>query len=56
MPKKKYTLTFKAKIIISILQVEKEFNEICTENNLNLNMVRKWKQYSITITKDTKIV
>lgn len=56
MPKKKYTPTFKAKIVISILQVEKEFNKICTENNYDFNMVRKWKQYSIPITKDTKIV
>ena len=44
MPKKKYTPAFKAKIVISIIQGEKEFNEICTENNLNPNMVRKWKQ------------
>lgn len=44
MPKKKYTPTFKANIVISIIQGEKEFNEICAENNLNPNMVRKWKQ------------
>lgn len=44
MPKKKYTPSFKAKIVIAILQGEKEFNELCAENNLNPNMVRKWKQ------------
>lgn len=44
MPKKKYTPAFKAKIVITILQGEKEFNELCAENNLNPNMVRKWKQ------------
>lgn len=44
MPKKKYTPSFKAKIVIAILQGDKEFNEICAENNLNPNMVRKWKQ------------
>ena len=44
MPSKKYTAEFKAKIILSILQGDKEFNEICSEHNLNPNMVRKWKQ------------
>ena len=32
------------KIIIAILQCDKELNAICAENNLNSNMVRKWKQ------------
>lgn len=32
------------KIIIAILQGDKELNAICAENNLNSNMVRKWKQ------------
>lgn len=44
MPKKKYTPEFKTKIIIAILQGDKELNAICAENNLNPNMVRKWKQ------------
>ena len=44
MPKRKYTAEFKSKIIIAILQGDKEFNVICSENNLNPNMVRKWKQ------------
>lgn len=44
MPKKKYTAEFKSKIVIKILQGEKELNEICSENNLNPNLVRKWKQ------------
>lgn len=44
MPKRKYTAEFKSKIIIAILQGDKEFNIICSENNLNPNMVRKWKQ------------
>lgn len=44
MPKKKYTAEFKSKVVIDILQGEKELNEICAENNLNPNMVRKWKQ------------
>lgn len=44
MPKRKYTAEFKSRIIIAILQGDKEFNVICSENNLNPNMVRKWKQ------------
>lgn len=44
MPKKKYTAEFKSKIILAILQGDKEFNVICADNNLNPNMVRKWKQ------------
>lgn len=43
MPKRKYTPEFKTKIVLAILQGDKEFNVICTENNLNPNMVRKWK-------------
>ena len=44
MPRKKYTTEFKTKIVLSILQGVKEFNVICSENGLNPNMVRKWKQ------------
>ena len=44
MPIKKYTSEFKTKIVLSILQGDKEFNVICSENGLNPNMVRKWKQ------------
>ena len=34
MPKKKYTPEFKKKIIIAILQGDKELNAICAENTL----------------------
>ncbi|MDD7056405.1 MAG: transposase [Selenomonadaceae bacterium] len=44
MPRKKYTADFKSKIILSILDGSKEFNEVCSEHNLSPNMVRKWKQ------------
>ena len=44
MPRKKNTAEFKTKVVLSILQGDKEFNEICAEHNLNPNMVRKWKQ------------
>lgn len=42
MPRKKYTAEFKAKTVLSILQGDKEFNVICSENGLNPNMVRKY--------------
>ena len=35
MPRKKYTSEFKTKIVLSILQGDKEFNVICSENGLN---------------------
>ena len=44
MPRKKYTAEFKTKIILSILQGDKEFNVVCSENDLNPSMVRNWKQ------------
>ena len=44
MPKKKYTAEFKTKVVLNIIQGEKKFNAICSEFNLNPNMVRKWKQ------------
>ena len=40
MLRKKYTAEFKTKIVLLILQGDKEFSE----NGLNPNMVRKWKQ------------
>lgn len=44
MPKKKYTAEFKTKVILTIIQVDKEFNAICADFNLTPSMVRKWKQ------------
>ena len=44
MPEEKYTAEFKTKIVLNIIQGEKEFNAICAEFNLNPNMVREWKE------------
>lgn len=44
MTRLKYTSEFKSKIVLAILQGDKEFNEICSENSPNPNMVHKWKQ------------
>ena len=44
MPRTKYTTEFKTKIILAVLQGDRELNEICSEYSLHPNMVRKWKQ------------
>ena len=44
MPNKKYTAEFKTKVILTIIQGDKEFNAICADFNLTPSMVRKWKQ------------
>ena len=44
MPRSKYTAEFKTKIILAVLQGDRELNEICSEYSLHPNMVRKWKQ------------
>lgn len=44
MPKEKYTAEFKTKVILTIIQGDREFNAICADFNLNPSMVRKWKQ------------
>lgn len=44
MPKKNYTAEFKTKVILTIIQGDREFNAICADFNLNPSMVRKWKQ------------
>lgn len=44
MPKKKYTAEFKTKIILTIIQGDREFNAICADFNLNPSRGRKWKQ------------
>ena len=44
MPKKKYTAEFKTKVILTIIQGDREFNAMCANFNLNPSIVRKWKQ------------
>lgn len=43
MTRKRYTPEYKAKIVLQVLQGEKELGEIASENSLNPNMVRNWK-------------
>ena len=44
MAHRQYTAQYKAKIVLAVLQGEKELGEIASENNLNPNMVRNWKR------------
>lgn len=39
-----YSPNFKAKVVIEVLQGEKEINEIAASYNLNPNMLRTWKK------------
>ena len=39
-----YTAKFKTKIVLEVLKEEKELGVIAYENNLNPNMVRKWRK------------
>lgn len=43
MSRGKYSAEFKAKIVLEVLQGEKELGEIAAENNVSPNMVRNWK-------------
>ena len=40
---RKYTPEFKAKIVLEVIQGDRELGEIAAENNLNPIMVRTWK-------------
>ena len=44
MAHRQYTAQYKAKIVLEVLQGEKELGEIASGNNLNPNMVRNWKR------------
>ena len=38
-----YTPEFKAKLVLQVLQGEKELGEVANENNINPNLIRKWR-------------
>lgn len=48
MTRTSYTSDFKAKVVIAVLQGEKELNTIAAENNINPNMLRNWKTEFLT--------
>ena len=38
-----YTPEFKARLVLQVLQGEKELGEVANENNINPNLIRKWR-------------
>ena len=44
MAQTKYTVEFKTKIVLAILQGDRELHEICTAYSLSPAMVCQWKQ------------
>ena len=44
MSRKQYTPQFKAKLVLEVLQGEKELGSIAYENDVNPNMLRNWKR------------
>ena len=44
MKHRQYTAQYKTRIVLEVLQGEKELGEIAAENGLNPNMVRNWKR------------
>lgn len=44
MARTNYTPEFKAKLVLEVLQGEKELNEIAAEHGINPNMLRNWKK------------
>ena len=43
MTRRTYTPEYKAKLVIEVLQGEKELNTIAAENGISPNMLRNWK-------------
>lgn len=43
MTRKQYTAQFKTKVVLEVLQGDKDLGTIAYENNLNANMLRRWK-------------
>ena len=49
MFKIKYTAEFKTKIILAILQGDREIHEICSEYTLPIELVCQWKQMWLAV-------
>lgn len=46
MARTNYPPEFKSKLVLEILQGEKELDEVASEHNINPNMLRNWKRCS----------
>lgn len=44
MSRRGYDASFKAKVVLEVIQGDKDLNEIATDYNLNPNMIRTWKK------------
>ncbi len=44
MGRKSYSAEFKAKVVLEVLQGERELGEIAAANGINPNMIRNWKK------------
>ncbi len=44
MSRKEYSAQYKTKLVLEVLQGEKELGAVAYENNINPNMLRNWKR------------
>ena len=44
MSRREYSAQYKTKLVLEVLQGEKELGTIAYENNINPNMLRNWKR------------
>ncbi len=44
MARNNYSAEFKAKVVLEVLQGERELGEIAAANGINPNMIRNWKK------------
>ena len=44
MSRNAYDANFKAKVVLEVIQGDRDLNEIASDYNLNPNMVRTWKK------------
>ena len=44
MSRREYSAQYKTKLVLEVLQGEKELGAIAYENNINPNMLRNWKR------------
>ena len=42
MPRREYSAQYKTKLVLEVLQGEKELGTVAYENNINSNMLRNW--------------
>ncbi len=48
MARNSYSAEYKAKVVLEVLQGERELGEIAASNGINPNMIRNWKKEFVT--------